>query len=350
MTRETKVICPVCGSEVAIGAHEHQVSNATVIGADSGLGTIHLPISKRGDALRNAGIDTSKYFSINLPTGGTQMMKMNDNGIPEAVAADDPVIAAINQQGYVPNRNLFRRWIMSQTFHGLSAYGGYSKWLKSHGFGYTWKMFIEELRVQAKLYGRDNENFSARNRWFNKKLALEMSLDCIEQFRTNIKYMPRRKCKGLPYVTILGKHYFVSDVERKLIAPMEALRSVIANASSPMALYLAVRKFWCAFPERNYFNYRQCAAWKDAFKGMGAYATMQNLLRFHGCHFPKDNMFYVSGKSDLSMLEHAAEIYEDGEGWRLFGLMKQMLTENGVEIKAKMAEWREAKRAKNLRR
>lgn len=83
---------------------------------------------------------------------------------------------------------------------------------------------------------------------------------------------------------------------------------------------------------------------------MGAYATMQNLLRFHGCTFPRDNDFYKPQKGGLTMLEEAAKVYADGDGWRLFGLMKQMIEENGIDIKGKMKEWARAKKVKNLNR
>jgi hypothetical protein len=96
-------------------------------------------------------------------------------------------------------------------------------------------------------------------------------------------------------------------------------------------------------------GYKQSAEWKDAYRGMGAYATMQNLLRFHGCTFPKDNDFYQRRKlnwTDIDLLELAAKTYADGEGWRLFGLMKQMIEENGIDIEKKRAEWREAKKVR----
>jgi hypothetical protein len=80
---------------------------------------------------------------------------------------------------------------------------------------------------------------------------------------------------------------------------------------------------------------------------MGAYATMQNLLRFHGCTFPKSSEFYRRNMSDLDMLELAAKTYEHCGGWRLFGLLKLMLKENAVDIKAKRAQWAAAKQAKS---
>lgn len=346
---ETKVMCPVCGTEFAIGEHEHKVKNGITIGKDSGLGEVFLPVSKRGDALRAAGIDTSKYFSIQLPSGGEQLMKIGDNGVPVAVTSDDPIMAAIVKQGTVPNRSLFRRWVMSQVFHGLRSRGGFSQWMRMHGYKYQWEMLIEELRVQAKLYGKDMENFTARNRWFDRDLAVTMATQYITQLRKDAMERPRHKCKGVPYVTIDHKHYFVSDIEKKLIQPIRLKVLSIENADTPQRLYEAVRNFWSATPVGSHY-YNQCREWKDAYKGMGAYATMQNLLRFHGCKFPKDNDFYDRKLTGLQMLENATKAYDGGDGWRLFGLMKQMLDENGIDIDAKMKEWAQAKKAKNLRR
>lgn len=349
MSNETKVVCPVCGTEFAIGEHEHRVKNAVCIGQDSGMGTVYLPVSKRGAVLQAAGIDTSKYFSINLPTGGTQMMKISDNGKAIPVTDDDPIMKAIVEQGTVPNRNLFRRWVMSHVFHGLTyEWGGFSAWLKYHGYRYQWDMLVEEFRVQAKLYGRDMENFAQRNRWFNKELALAMASNYIAQLRKDASRRPEHKCKGVPYVTIDHTHYFVADIERKLIAPLEREAQRIGLANSPKQLYDMVKSWWGHTPRGSQY-YNQCPEWKDAYKGMGAYATMQNLLRFHGCHFPKDNDFYNCRLTGLQILENAANAYAGGEGWRLFGLMKQMLDENHIDIEGKIKSWYELKRAKATR-
>ena len=340
---ETKVKCPVCGSEFVIGEHEHEVKNATVIGKDSGIGTIYLPVSKRGETLKAAGIDTSKYFSIELPNGGTQMIHLDDDGKVSLVDANDTIVQAIMKQGTVPNRNLFRRWIMSQVFHGLGDdMCGFSNYIKSHGYEYQWKMLIEELRVQAKLYGKDMENFNARNRWFDKDLCMEMANDYIIQLRNDANSRPRHKCKGVPYITLDHKHYFLEDIEKKLISPMCVLLEDIMFSDSPNSLYLAVRNFWKHAPY-GYQYYNQCVEWRDAYKGMGAYATMQNLLLFHNCSFPKNNNFYNARLSGVDMLENAAKTY-CGEGWRLFGLMKQMIEENNIDISGKIKEWSDAKR------
>ena len=359
---ETKVMCPVCGTEFAIGEHEHQVKNATVIGADSGLGEVYLPVSKRGEALKAAGIDTSKYFSIQIPGGGEQWMQKADDSKTAVPVSDpnilgilnnivgDPIAEQIIKGGTVPNRNLFRRWVMSQVFHWLS-YGDQAAWLKYHGYKYQWEMLMEELRVQARLYKNgDMENFNARNRWFDKALALGMAYDHIGQMRQDANDRPQHKCKGVPYIKYDCVNYFVSDIEKKLIEPMRDYAMNIQTAKNPQQLYEAVKQF-CNHAHLNVAGaFKQNADWKDSYKGMGAYATMQNLLRFHGCTFPKDNDFYKRGRSGLDCLEAAAGCYQDGEGWRLFGLMKQMIDENGIDIKAKMRQWAAAKDAKKLRR
>ncbi len=348
---ETRVMCPVCGTEFAIGEHEHAVKGGVAIGKDSGLGDIYLPVSKRGDALKAAGIDPSKYFAIQIPGGGEQMMMKTGDGKAVPVSDDDPILAAIRNGGTVPNRSLFRRWVMSQVFHGLMSRGGFTQWLTWHGYHYQWEMLVEELRVQAKLYGKDMENFEARNRWFNKELAVTMARDYIEQMEADAKSRPTHKCKGVPYIKFFRENVFVSDIEKKLVWPMTNLKADIDNAKTPQKLYEAVKAFnkarvWGC----NSGNYKQTAEWKDAYKGMGAYATMQNLLRFHGCTFPKDNDFYERRLSGLKMLENAAKTYADGEGWRLFGLMKQMIEANGIDIKAKMKEWAREKKARGLNR
>lgn len=348
---ETRVMCPVCGTEFAIGEHEHAVKGGVAIGKDSGLGDIYLPVSKRGDALKAAGIDPNKYFAIQIPGGGEQMMMKTGDGKAVPVSDDDPILAAIRKGGTVPNRSLFRRWVMSQVFHGLMSHGGFSSWLKYHGYDYQWEMLVEELRVQAKLYGKDMENFEARNRWFNKELAVTMAQDYIEQMEADAKSRPTHKCKGVPYIKFFRQNVFVTDIYKKLVEPMVHLRAAIYNAKTPQQLYEAVRAFSKARMQGGSSgNYKQAAEWKDAYKGMGAYATMQNLLRFHGCTFPKDNDFYERRLGGLQMLENAAKTYADGEGWRLFGLMKQMLEENGIDIKAKMKEWAQEKKAKGLKR
>ena len=84
----------------------------------------------------------------------------------------------------------------------------------------------------------------------------------------------------------------------------------------------------------------QSKAWVDAYKGAGAFFTMQNLIRFHGCTLIDDNGKRLDKYRSLAFLSLKAETYSYGNGWRLLALLKNMLDDNGIDIKKKMAEWR----------
>ena len=195
------------------------------------------------------------------------------------------------------------------------------------------------------MYGKDMENFRARNRWFNKEVCVAMAEDFIKQLKEVALKQKIRHCKGNPYIRVKGfdDGVFVEDIDKKLIQPLRSALLAIKTVKTADGLEIAVRNFWKQAKGKEWiWSYKQCARWKDAYKGAGAYFTMQNLLRFHGAKFPKDNGFYERGVSGLEMLDRAAELYWD-EGWRLFGLMKQMIEENHIDIEKKRAEWREAK-------
>ena len=116
---------------------------------------------------------------------------------------------------------------------------------------------------------------------------LEALRGSYEQMRKDAGDRPQHKCKGVPYIKYDSTNYFVSDIEKKLIAPMCEYILKIQTAKNPQQLYETVKRF-CDHAHLNVAgSFKQNASWKDSYKGMGAYATMQNLLRFHGCTFPK---------------------------------------------------------------
>ena len=80
----TKVICQNCGAEVIIPEHECQVTG-TVIGKDSGLGTVVLPTKNGAPKLPNE----AELISALL------------EGNPEIVALVTNVIGSIEDSGYL---------------------------------------------------------------------------------------------------------------------------------------------------------------------------------------------------------------------------------------------------------
>lgn len=336
---KTNVICPNCGAHVQLCENEHVVSNALVIGKDSGLGNVYLKLEDdRKQQLARHGIDTSKYFSISSPKGDDVLMRWNDNGIPEKVDDNDPVIAAIRNAGNVPNRRLFRRWVMAQMFRALSYEGGwwstsgFTGWMKLKGYSYTWKQLLEELRVQAILSVKDEENYLMRNRWFCKGVLLSMCNDHITQLKHYVDRREIHKCKRVPYKRIGSWKVFLTDIEDKVFAPLHSAVQQIEMSSTPQELYESACAFWNVAVLKN-AKFKQSYAWQDAFKGSGAYFTMRNLIMFHGA-------LYVDSRDYNESLKKLDFYAKDCQGYEMLGALKEMLRRNNIDIKAKMAEWK----------
>lgn len=358
--KETKVLCPQCGTEFATPQKEF-TAIATVIGKDSGLGIVYPAVAvqnapkklpktaaERIDALRNAGVDVNNLFAMKCDNGG-EYIASNKDGRLAILDDNDPIFDQIIAQGTVPNRRLFRRWVMSQMFHMMSETAYHSKeplgvteMIHQFGYEYQWKMLMDELHAQMKMEGRDPENFIDRNRWFNAEVVADMAEDYIRKLKKRVDALRERKCKGIPYKRISGRNIFVSDLHSKLYQPLHLAVTRIRKAKDAAQFYRAARSFnnarikmACDTPQSN--------AWVDAFKGSGAFFTMQNLIRFHSCIAIDDAGKRLDKYQSLAFLSAKAESYKDGEGWRLLAVLKKMLSDNNIDIKKKRAAWRKNK-------
>lgn len=355
---ETKVLCPECGAEFAI-AKKESAAFATVIGKDSGLGIVYpktvepkkpvekLPktASERIEALRQAGVDVSHLFAMQGANGG-EYVASNKDGKLAVLDDNDPLFDLIVSQGTVPNRRLFRRWVMAQMFHMMTYTPcnhkdpiGVTEMIHRMGYEYQWKMLMDELYAQMKMESKDPASFEERNRWFNAGVVADMAQDYIEQLKARVDKLQTRKCKGLPYKRICGQNIFVSDLNSKLYKPIGYAVCNIIRAKNAEQLYYFTKKF---NDRRLRMDWRtpQCKQWLEAYKGAGAFFTMQNLIRFHDCVAVDDNGKRLDKYLSLSFIDLKAETYKDGEGWRMLAVLKKMLEDNRIDIKKKMAEWR----------
>lgn len=284
---------------------------------------------ERIDALKAAGVDTSNLYAL-----GENMVVRLVDGKAEKIEDDDPIYKAIKEQGFVPDRRLFRRWVLAQTFYMLRH--DYTRQMHNKGYEYTWKMVEEELRVQSKLYGHDNENFAMRNHFFNKQVVVAMAHEYMDELHKYIDGLKTRKCKGNPYKRFQGNDVFVDDLQKKVYLPIEWKIRCIESAKTPRALYEAVSDF-NANRVRLHWETRQSGAWVDAYKGAGAYYSMQNLIRFHGMKLRNDNgCIMLKGEKAIDYLNSLTEVKE---GWELLGILKEALDYNHIDIDKKMASW-----------
>lgn len=280
---------------------------------------------------------------------GQEVIVRIENGQVTTINDDDPIFAAIIGDGTIPNNCLFRRWVMAQVFHMMTYKSG-GKWgpegftaaLNAKGFKYSWRMVVEEFRVQAKLEAKDPENFEERNRWFNKLTALQMCDMYLQELNKHIVRLREtrtKRCKGVPYIRLRGRDIFVSDIFRKVITPFHNIYSNIEKARNATELYRGVEAFYREM-QRCWLEHDIAIspAFKDAYKGAGAYFTMKNLILFHKASF-KNGCIKLGQKKSMAMLENKAIEYQN-EGWRLFGVMKQLIEDNNIDIVKKIREWR----------
>lgn len=354
--KQTKVICPNCGTEIAIPEHTYTANDAVVIGKDSNLGTVVLQAADpdrrpalpnkakdRLTALAKAGVDTSNLFALQ-GAGDSDLLVRLVNGSPVVVSDDDDVFKSITKSGTVPDRRLFRRWVMSQMFHMLSV--GYTEALHRKGYNYQWEMLLDELRTQAKLVKNDKENFRERNRWFKKSVCVALIEDFEKNLREFIGSCKIRRCKGKKYISLRNKYYFVSDIEEKIYKPLAEAKKSVVDAKSTAQLLRTMSDYnklrVTLTPSE--WNVPQCKEWVNAYKGAGAFFTLKNLILFHDCGF-HENGRKLTTKESLDALDAAAKEFKN-EGWKLLGVLKKVIKDNGIDIEAKMKEWRDAKTAR----
>ena len=314
----------------------------------------------RMEALKSAGVDVSKYF----PLGDDQLIKI-ENGAAVPVDMDDATIDAVGKKiiegGYVSNWKLFRRWVMSQMFHMLRYMENdgksFNEVLQMKGYEYQWRMLENELYAQVKMSEHgDFDNVGSRNRWFNGDVASDMATDYISKLRSyvdnnliwnvkkdkdgNEKKAYKHTCKGTPYVRLQNKYIFVSDLEKKVYAPLREIANEMAAVPTYKQLYDAVHKF---NKNRKHleWNTKQADAFINAYKGSGAYYTMRNLIMFHGARFLKGGR-KMSEANSLKELESKAKLYDE-QGWRMLGVLKKLIKESGIDIQGKINEWFKAK-------
>jgi len=298
---------------------------------------------ERMEKLNKAGINTSKYFTVDLDNGTKIHLIIDENGQPVVVNnKNDEIAEQIIADGYVRNTKLHRRFVMAQMFHMLNYVSydgkesGYNAYLKNYyGYHYTLTMMLEEVRVLAKLEGRDKESFDERSHFFTKRVVIAVLEDYVEKLKKYVDNLPDRKCKGVPYKRIKGQDIFNADLDKKLYVPLRNKLNYVRFASNYTEIYNAMQKFMNDMIKLPY-DTPKSKIWIDAYKGEGAYYTLKNLIMFHECKILARYVFYTTSES-MDILKQKLDEYK-GEGWRMFALMKKVIEDNNFNFNDRMKE------------
>lgn len=304
--------------------------------------------NERMNVLQNAGIDTSKYFTLNIneniPAGAKIHIVIDDNGnyVPQIVNEDDEIAEQIIEDGYVRNTKLHRRFVCAQMFHALNyvsydgTESGYNACLKNmYSYQYTLNMMFEEVRVLGKLEKRDKESFEERSHFFTKDVIVSVMCDYIEKLKAHIDVMPSKKCKGIPYKRIKNQNIFVDDLGKKLYSPLMSTVTCVKYARNYAEIYKGLQMFMKNMIKLPY-NTPKSKVWIDAYKGEGAYYTLKNLVMFHDCAIEYKYEIYRR-EAAMQELKHKLDDYK-GEGWRMFAFMKKVIADNHFDFNKRMGE------------
>ena len=296
--------------------------------------------NERMNRLNAMGVNTSKYFTLDAGDGTMIHLIIDKHGNP--VKVDDIIASSIIEDGYVRNTKLHRRFVMAQMFHALNykSYDGrregYNEYIKRMGFGYTFDMMLEEIRVLSKLEVRDADTFVERSHFFTKEVIEATMNDYLEELKKYIDTLPNKNCKGIPYKRIKGRDVFVVDIDKKIYTPLRSRINSVKYARNYNEIYRAVGYFMSDMIRLPYGT-PQSKAWFDAYKGEGAFYTLKNLVMFHGCGIKVDKFDVRYGMSAVAFLNEKLNEYK-GEGWRMFALMKKVIADNNFDFKARMSE------------
>jgi hypothetical protein len=314
-------------------------------------------------ALKAAGMNTGKYFSISLPEGLQPGAKINitidENGVPvfdgdenniktnSALTPDEKML--LNQvcvDGYVKNSKLHRRWVMAQMFRMLNyeSYDGkrfgYDAYLNdNYGYMYQFDMILEEIRVLGKLQERDVKEFNKRKRFFNDQVVADLIRDYKNKLCKYIEKLPIKKCKGVPYKKICGKNIFIDDIIQKIYTPFNNASynviSIITHDTDYTKLYLVLKRFVkLAKQYKLPFETPKCKKWKNAYKGAGSYYTLMNMVKFHNCR--ANGMYGLDGVYFIEMLTD--QYGEAEEYYKLFAFLKKTIEDNNFDFGLRMKE------------
>lgn len=339
-----KFTCPNCGTEFEINEVANNKKSVRQTKAEARIA-----------AMKAAGINVDNLFAIKGANDTDGMVGRLVDGHVEIVSDDDPVFAAfaarIKKNGVIPDRSLFRRWIMSQMFHAELYRDGIVGWLRSKGYEYSLKMLERELHAQSKMYdNNDRENLRARRRWFDRDVVVAVMDKDVREIADHIRNLKKKYCRGKEYKRICGRDYFVTDLEARVFKPLRDIITDMQRTSSYDCRrleniyhrYLKVRKDLIGKLPMGADMSRDFI---DAYKGSGAYFTLKNMLLFHGCKLVDEhsrNTYY--GEAAVRYIDSLLSSRQRGMlGYEMLGMLRQCINDNNIDIKAEIESWRKRK-------
>lgn len=286
----------------------------------------------------------------NMPKGTYFLVPMEemDTKTKKATTYTDPIEESIRNDGYIENHHLYRRWVMAQMLRHFrnekdpAAFDHY--FISGKPYKYAWETTLNEMKAMKHLQG---EELIKRERFFNLEVVKEMANEYNEQVKNYIAKLPQKwtvkNGKWAYYSKIpYGKEIKRSPKDKEFWASITEAVNKINEANTYWQMQKAVENFMATCPM--HLKMPKPNAWKNAFKGAGAYFTMDNMIKFHNCHWMlKSHYLMLPLSASLAKLEKAVEETK-GEYYRLYAMMCDFVAYNHFDFDQRMKEIKAARK------
>lgn len=275
---------------------------------------------KRIMMLEEMGFDTSKYH---LEVKGNQI---EITGVAKEIV----------ENKHVKNYKIDRKWVMAQTFRMLyePTYNhktrqkeiGWDNYLRNKkDYMYQFHVMSDELKNLSKLERKDREKFLERSNFFTKEVVVATCMHYLEQFDNYVKENWDSKSNKVK----LSKKYGWTDASEYANIVKSLLDAIedIKCAKNYNEMYVYLNKF---VDRMNVvpFDTPKCPEWKVAFRGNGAYYSLENMIRHHKCLLRG----CFDENESISKLKECLETYR-GEYWRFHSMLKDTIECNNFDLR-----------------
>lgn len=283
----------------------------------------------RMETLKANGIDTGRFFTLTvnetIPAGTKINISIEGNEVSKQILED----------GYVKNTRLHRRFVAAQYMRMLNSDEGWNGYLNyRYGYMYTFDMMLEEVRVLAHLEKVDAATFNERKQFFTKEVVCKVLDDYYTSMIDYISGLPKKNCKGKPYVSI--KKYgnvFVNDIVLNICGPVSTRIGTCKGSRNYTELYnnmIALERVMIKLP----YQYKKSKTWVDAFQKEGAFYTLKNLIMFHGVKLVYNDRMYQDAETSMVALN---EIVRKYKGYQMNAMLKCTIEVNNFDFARSVA-------------
>lgn len=310
--------------------------------------------NERMNVLANNGIDTSKYFNITLDkellNKGIMLKLDGDNLTAQLAEEAEALREEIRNNGTVACTKLYRRWICAQMLRIQKAienrqYWNIEEYMRNFTYSYMRDMIIHELEAQeAILRDNDLETFEERKTFFSKQIIHRHYTEWVQALtrkitnsKIHIQNRSNRRMEQKEYITIGTRNFYLSDARNDQFEVMRmvgSLYNVRENRIGEIKSYCeSINKILNKYDVRSEKIFLPTKAFMEAYKASGAYYTLKNLVLFHNANLTDyETGEVLNGTVAFSYLRGYLDEVLDGNGYRVYALMKQCLKENKIDL------------------